>query len=882
MSVAAKSCPRSHQTDTPDAKAPGVFCVWASQPNLCCGFRQKPVCQIEQRPQSRLGANGRIAALPREHGMSTTAARIPGFCGLCIARCGSIATVEGGRFTRLDPDPTHPTGQALCAKGRAAPELVYSKERLTRPLRRTRPKGEVDPGWVEISWDEALDMSAAAMRRLAAAHGPRSVAFTQSSPSTSASGDSAPFLRRLMNAFGTPNLVWSLDMCGWGRGFATRYAFGVGSVATGSGGGAMADIANSGCLILWGYNPSYTRLTHATATVQALKRGTKLIVIDPRHVGLASKADLWLRVRPGADGALALGLAHVMISRGWYDREFVRAWTNATHLVRADTGRLLRAGDLVAGGDAAHFVAWNGLAQEPVAYDPATGRYSAPVENLALEGEFIVATKQGTARCRPVFAHYAELCAAYTPERVAEICWIAPDQVEAAARLIWHSRPVSYYAWSGHEHHANTTETARAMALLYALTGSFDQRGGNVVFPAVASPVITGEDLPATRVMAPAVGVEQRPLGPAKWNNVSIHDFYRAVLDSEPYPMRGLVGFGSNLLLAFSDPLRGRRALAALDFYVHADLFMNPTAELADIVLPVSSCFEREALRLGFEISAEAQSLVQFRQPVVPPPGEARSDTDIIFGLAVRLGLGEYFWNGDVDMAYRHQLAPSGLNLEGLRAEPRGIRVPLATRYAKYTELDAAGHASGFATPSRKVEFWSETLQSKGYAPLPEFVPPPEPTADRYPLVLTCAKPALFCQTQHRALPSLRRRALQPEVMLHPQTAARRGIAEGDWVSVETEAGAMRARARLNADIDPRVVVGEHGWWQAAPEVNAPGYDPFSSQGSNYNLTVDPSARDPISGTTAHRSGCCNVSPAPPSQDVSATPRAQAKRRRRT
>ncbi len=121
---------------------------------------------------------------------------------------------------------------------------------------------------------------------------------------------------------------------------------------------------------------------------------------------------------------------------------------------------------------------------------------------------------------------------------------------------------------------------------------------------------------------------------------------------------------GSNLLLAFSDPLRGRRALAALDFYVHADLFMNPTAELADIVLPVASCFEREALRFGFEISAEAQSLVQLRQPVAPPPGAARSDTDIIFDLAVRLGLGEHFWNGDVEAAYRHQLAPSGLSLD--------------------------------------------------------------------------------------------------------------------------------------------------------------------------------------------------------------------------
>ena len=158
------------------------------------------------------------------------------------------------------------------------------------------------------------------------------------------------------------------------------------------------------------------------------------------------------------------------------------------------------------------------------------------------------------------------------------------------------------------------------------------------------------------------------------------------------------------------------------------------------------------------------------------------------------------------------------------------------------------------------MEFWSETLQARGYAPMPEYVAPPDAAADRYPLVLTCAKPTLFCQTQHRALPGLRRRAPDPEVVLHPEAAARRGIAAGDWVSVETPAGGMRARARLNADIDPRVVVGEHGWWQAAPEAGAPGYDPFSPRGSNYNLTVDPAARDPISGTTAHRSGRCEVS----------------------
>ena len=161
---------------------------------------------------------------------------------------------------------------------------------------------------------------------------------------------------------------------------------------------------------------------------------------------------------------------------------------------------------------------------------------------------------------------------------VAATCWIPAAQLEETARLIWHARPVSYYAWSGHEHHANTTETARAMALLYALTGSFDAAGGNVLFPAVPSAPITGEDLPAAKHLAPAIGVADRPLGPARWNNVSAQDFYRAVLDGTPYPMRGLIGFGSNTLLAFSDPVRGRRALAALDFYAHVDLFMNPTA----------------------------------------------------------------------------------------------------------------------------------------------------------------------------------------------------------------------------------------------------------------------------------------------------------------
>src|SRR4030081_2716830 len=323
----------------------------------------RALCHASSSPRTPPDRGGESRRRPLPPGSLCMSAEIPnirqvqGYCSLCIARRGTVATVTDGQFTRLDPDPTHPTGVAICAKGRAAPELVYHKDRLKRPLRRTRPKGDCDPGWEEISWDAALDQLAAAMRRIAEQHGPEAVAFSHSSPSTHALADSAAFVVRLMNAFGTPNLVSALELCGWGRGFATRYVFGVGSVATGGAGGAMADIAESGCLILWGYNPSFSRITHATATVAGLKRGMKLIVIDPRNVGLANKANVWLRVRPGTDGALALGLANIMIERGWYGETFVRTWSNGPLLVRSDTDRLLRTEDLVSGGSG-QFVAW--------------------------------------------------------------------------------------------------------------------------------------------------------------------------------------------------------------------------------------------------------------------------------------------------------------------------------------------------------------------------------------------------------------------------------------------------------------------------------------------------------------------------------------------
>ena len=423
--------------------------------------------------------------------------RIKGYCGMCIARCGSVAVVEDGRFVALEPDPTHPTGQALCAKGRAAPELVYHPDRLTHPLKRTRPKGDPDPGWQRIGWDEALDTTAAAMRGIAERHGPEAFAFSLASPSTTAIADSSGWIRRLMNAFGTPNASTNLEVCGWGRGFATRYTYGVGSVGLGSGGGAMPDIANSGCLVLWGYNPSISRLTHATMTVEALKRGLRLIVIDPRHAGLANKADVWLRVRPGSDGALALGLANLMIERNWYDRDFIREWSNGPLLVRGDTGRLLTERDLSPDGSEQRYFAWDPTKGSVVAYDAASGLYGGDAGNIALEGEYVVTTAEGRVACRPVFDLYAALCRELfadgdrghllDPSRAAG--GGGADHLARPSRLLLRlERPRA-----AHERHADGARHLHPLCPDRKLRRAGRQRP----VPSVPSNPITGEDLPS-------------------------------------------------------------------------------------------------------------------------------------------------------------------------------------------------------------------------------------------------------------------------------------------------------------------------------------------------------------------------------------------------
>ena len=184
--------------------------------------------------------------------------------------------------------------------------------------------------------------------------------------------------------------------------------------------------------------------------------------------------------------------------------------------------------------------------------------------------------------------------------------------------------------------------------------------------------------------------------------------------------------------------------------------------------------------------------------------------------------------------------------------------MPLQTKHRKYLDR-------GFRTPTGKVELYSPAFEAAGYPPIPTYAEPSISPLSRpglaaeFPLVLTCAKSLFFCESQHRQVASLRASAPEPQVEVHPRGRCRPRIAAGDWVRLSTPGGSVRARAKLNANLAPNVVVGQHGWWQACPELGKDGYPPFGEDSANLNLVLDQGPSDPVSGSSPLRASLCEL-----------------------
>jgi len=795
---------------------------------------------------------------------SSASSAVHGYCALCTAHCATIATVENGRVTRLDADPDHPNGGVICIKGKAAPDLVYHPDRLDYPLRRTRPKGDADPGWQRISWDEALDAIAKRLLDIRERYGSEAVAFVHGTPSGTSIDDSVRWLRRFCNAFGSPNVASPTHVCNWHKDTVFGYTFGKNYARL-----PLPDFARSNAFLLWGSNPSSTNLIMAHDIVAARSRGMKIVAVDPRRVGIAGQADFLLQVRPGSDGALALALIHVLIEQQQYDEAFVCDWTNGPFLIRNDAGRLLTEADLVSGGKSDRYIVWDENRDGPVVYDSASGGYGKDNVKAALFGDKDIRIKDGThLHCTPAFATLADIARRHTPEQSAAITWVPAEKVREAAQLLATNRPVSIYMWNGVAQHTNATQTNRAISSLYALLGDVDRPGGNVDFSFVGLKPVQGEEFLTKEQAAKRIGLEKKPIGPpAKPGDCAPEDYYTAVLEGQPYPIKALLDFGSNPIIGFADSSRGRAALCALDFAVACDFFMTPTAELCDYVLPAASFLETANVTPGARYRAEARTQLQYRPAAIEPLAERRSDTQIVFDLARRVGLGDRFWQGDVEKGYAYELGPTGISLDQLKSSPGGITLSVPHRFQKHEATTENGIKRGFATPTRRVELYSTLFAEHGYSPLPDYVEPAvspisrEDLAAEYPLIFTNAKFTTFIHSQQRGLARLRKVSPDPTAELNPETAARFSIKDKVWMVIQSPKGSIRARARVTDRILPGVVCCQPGWWQECKELELPGYDAYSSDGANVSALIGGESVDPISGATPNRSLLCRIRP---------------------
>jgi len=241
---------------------------------------------------------------------------IPTFCELCFWKCGVLAHVKNGRVTKLTGNPEHPLSKGrLCPRGAGGTGMLYDPDRLTKPLIRTKKRGE--QAFREASWEEALDLVAEKMLGIRKKYGPEAFALFLH-------GFGASWFKHLMKAYGSPNMAApSYAQCRGPRevGFYLTVGNMVGSPE-------VLDLANSRCMTFigthLGENMHNTQVQDFT---DAIGRNAGLVVVDPRFSVAASKANYWLPIKAGTDLALILAWMHVIVSEGLYDKDYVKKYT---------------------------------------------------------------------------------------------------------------------------------------------------------------------------------------------------------------------------------------------------------------------------------------------------------------------------------------------------------------------------------------------------------------------------------------------------------------------------------------------------------------------------------------------------------------------------
>ncbi len=446
---------------------------------------------------------------------------------------------------------------------------------------------------------------------------------------------------------------------------------------------------------------------------------------------------------------------------------------------------------------------------------------------------------------------FVERVMQYPLEYAEEVTRVKKEQIIEAARLFAKTKPAAIQWGVAIEQQVNSTDTNRLLIALLGITGNIDVPGGQVFFQ--KPPIVTGAQLRMNSMLsdeqsAKRLGGDRFRLA-SQFTIINPKSVWDAVLEERPYPVKMLFVIGSNPLLTTTNAREVYRALNKVGFLAVSDFFMTPTAELADIVLPAATWLEMDWIgdfwkRHGYILPR--RKVIQI--------GECRSDHEMLNDLAHRVGQGELWWD-NFEEALDYILKPMDITWKDFN-EMAYIRGEM--RYRKYEE-------AGFSTPTGKFELYSTVLEKMGYDPLPQYREAPESPLSapdlyrEYPYILiTGARQPGFFHSENRQIPWLRGLHKNPVVEIHPITAAKEGIEEGDWVVIESPRGKARQRARMTLGIDPNVVAAQHAWW--FPEKKDPGH---GWDESNINMLTDNAYEtcDPAMGSANARTFLCRIYP---------------------
>ncbi|NIM12602.1 MAG: molybdopterin-dependent oxidoreductase [Candidatus Aminicenantes bacterium] len=420
------------------------------------------------------------------------------------------------------------------------------------------------------------------------------------------------------------------------------------------------------------------------------------------------------------------------------------------------------------------------------------------------------------------FQQLKEFINEYPPQRVSSLTWIPGETIKKAARFYAQHKPACIQWGNAVDHGVNSFQTARAISILRAITGNLDVPGGDIepTYPLKAAGSL---DLPLwdKKKWMKRIDADYQLL--PLFHRVLPRNLVRAILEEKPYPVRNMYIHASNPLLTFDNSEKTYNALKKLEFLVVSDLFMTPTAALADIVLPTATYLEYDNISITPYYPA-----AQIQQKVAAI-GQCRSDFEIVNELAKRLGLNNYFWENLEDF-FDMVLQSSGITFAELKE--KGILIG-TKEYRKFEKR-------GFQTSSGKVELYSNQLETWGFDPLPVYNESREALAsqqktEEYPFTLTSQKPGFYIHSSGRQIQSLRAKHPGPCVHIHPETAKPLGIRQGDRLVIETKTGRIEQNAFLSSRVAPGVVLVDFGWW--FPEAGISSLYEFTR--SNVNMLTD-------------------------------------------